>query len=160
MLVKAKTGHLHQILDLMEGERHLGDLFVIDTVTWVKKHLSETWVWEANGMAVAYLYAHIPGKDKNNMAKDLDIPKSEWSKVAYLDSSVVKPEYRGNHIMQTLMREAMKDLRSRGFIHIFATVHPDNISSRRSLEASGFTCYDTKEMYTGLVRCCMYLKLD
>lgn len=58
--------------------------------------------------------------------------------VAEIGRCMVHPDYRGNGLMYRLNCHLAEVARDRGYACLLATVHPDNLPSRRTFEKMGF----------------------
>lgn len=136
---------IHDMMVLQEG---MGDCFYVDTLEHVRKHIKSTWVFNADGMAKAFLLCRVPLLAEDNLGYDIGLTdKRDLKKVVHMDSCVVLPELRGNRLMEQLLSTAIHYYKSKGFTRIMATVHPDNKPSIRSLQAVGLQVIMTKEKY-------------
>lgn len=78
---------------------------------------------------------------------------------ADMDIAAVLPVYRGKGLMKALLREAAHDAEKDGIKILFATVHPQNIFSRRAFEAAEFDVICRKAMYGGFDRLLMMRRI-
>ena len=107
---------------------------------------------------VAYLSLLCCGRDEENYAFDLGLPRAQWNSWGNIDSVLVAPEYRGNGIQKRLLKET--ELCRPGHITAFGTtVSPDNIYSAAAMRAFGFETVCEKEMYGGHLRMLMTKQL-
>lgn len=93
------------------------------------------------------------------MAKE--IPKDELSSSIEMDNAGVLPKYRGNHLQERLILKAESIMKERdsSIKHSYATVHPDNLPSLKTLEKVGYKKYKEKLMYGGKIRYIMRKEL-
>lgn len=69
---------------------------------------------------------------------------------AKISRSLVLPEYRGMNIMYKINMEICKFAKEKGYTHLMAIAHPDNIASNKSLIKLGMqvvTKFTTKQGY-------------
>lgn len=107
--------------------------------------------------AIAVLY--VP---KTRTGDDLSqyLTKNKPQHAANFKLCIVRPQYRGNHLMRHLGEAIIREAKARGFDGLCSTVSPYNPASYRSLEALGFSLDSTFEHYTGnLLRRLYYLPL-
>ena len=60
--------------------------------------------------------------------------KGRYSLYAEIGRCMVKPAYRGENLMCTMIDVLVKEARARDKKYLIATAHPQNIASRKSLE--------------------------
>ena len=90
-----------------------------------------------------------------------EIPKDEISSSIEMDNAGVLPKYRGNHLQEILILKAESIMKERdaSIKYSYATVHPDNLASLKTLEKTGYKKYKEKLMYGGKIRYIMRKKL-
>ncbi len=93
-----------------------------------------------------------PGLREDNLGYDIQLPLEELSKVALCDVAATRPEFRGHHLQQILMKEAENDARKAGYKYLMCTIHPDNKPSLCNAFALGYNIIMTKKKYGGLTR--------
>ena len=71
-----------------------------------------------------------------------DVLGLQGKKIAEVGGSMVLPEYRGKNIMLGLNKMLVQIAKEKGYEHLVATVHPDNVASRTSAETLGFVKKD------------------
>ena len=106
-----------------------------------------------------FFTVHFPGLSAKNMGHVLNLSDAGLLVTAHMDTAVVDPDYRGNHLQSRMLAEAEAELSRRSFRHLFATVHPDNIYSLRNVTGNGYRIIKTCEMYGGLPRHILYKEL-
>ena len=95
-----------------------------------------------------------PETEEESLAPYAEIPRCEWHRVMHVDIAATLPAYRGHSLQSRLMDYAACFLRIRKDTKfLMATVHPNNVPSRRSMEKLGYTCVAQTTMYGGLPRC-------
>jgi hypothetical protein len=75
---------------------------------------------------IAYSIIRIPGLARDNLGRDINLPKEELSKVAHLQASAVHPAYRGNALQRKLTIAHLRVIEEMGYEHICCTVSPIN----------------------------------
>ena len=90
-----------------------------------------------------------------------EIPKHELASSIELDNAGVLPKYRGNHLQESLILKAESIMKERdnSIKYSYATVHPDNLASLKTLEKAGYKKYKEKLMYGGKIRYIMRKEL-
>ena len=90
-----------------------------------------------------------------------EIPKDELSSSIEMDNAGVLPKYRGNHLQKSLILKAESIMKERdaSIKYSYATVHPDNLASFKTLEKTGYKKYKEKLMYGGKIRYIMRKEL-
>ena len=106
-----------------------------------------------------FLIAERHINPEGEMAKE--IPKDELSSSIEMDNAGVLPKYRGNHLQERLILKAESIMKERdsSIKHSYATVHPDNLPSLKTLEKVGYKKYKEKLMYGGKIRYIMRKEL-
>lgn len=95
-----------------------------------------------------------PETEEESLAPYAEIPRCEWHRVMHVDIAATLPAYRGHSLQSRLMDYAACFLRIRKDTKfLMATVHPNNVPSRRSMEKLGYTCVGQTTLYGGLPRC-------
>lgn len=79
--------------------------------------------------------------------------------VCELGGNLVLPEYRGHGITPTLQKIELEIAKERGFDYIISMAHPENPSSKKSLEKVGLKYYKTMSVAGGFLRDLYMLKL-
>lgn len=90
-----------------------------------------------------------------------EIPKDELSSSIEMDNAGVLPKYRGNHLQESLILKAESIMKEEdaSIKYSYATVHPDNLASLKTLEKTGYKKYKEKLMYGGKIRYIMRKEL-
>lgn len=135
------------------------DWFAIDESGYLSHifSLESTLVFEActpEGRLAAVCVLVKPETEEENLAPYANLPRSEWHQVMHVDIAATLPVYRGHSLQSRLMALAEGFLRKKqDTAYLMATVHPDNLPSRRSMEKLGYTCVAQTTLYGGLPRC-------
>lgn len=109
---------------------------------------------EPTGELAAVCVLVEPETEEESLAPYAEIPRSEWHRVMHVDIAATLPAYRGHSLQSRLMDYAACFLRIRKDTKfLMATVHPNNVPSRRSMEKLGYTCVAQTTLYGGLPRC-------
>ncbi|WP_248924044.1 GNAT family N-acetyltransferase [Paenibacillus hamazuiensis] len=108
---------------------------------------------------VAYSVLAFPGAGDSNLGREFGVPEHELPYVATLDATVVHESVRGLGLQLHFHRLREQRAIELGFRWLYSTVHPDNHTSRRNLEAAGFSLQFTRPMYGGKLRHCYAKRL-
>ena len=149
------------------NEMPVKEWYVPDELDFFKRHISEEgFILKAvcpDGTPAGFLIVRYPGDQEDNLffdiCKQLSLPENEKYLTAHMESVAVDRAFRGNHLQDRLIREGIRIAEKEGYRHFCATVHPDNLYSRKNGEAAGFTCICKKIKYGGLERCICYKKI-
>lgn len=141
------------------------DWFAIDEPGYLSciLNLQSTLVFEActpEGKLAAVCVLVKPETEEDNLSRYADLPRSEWHQVMHVDIAATLPAYRGHSLQSQLMDHAECLLRQKKDIkYLMATVHPNNLPSRRSMEKLGYTCVAETTLYGDLPRCVYWKRL-
>lgn len=145
---------IHRVWDQMEKK----DWFVEDNPENIREVLQNDngmgykAIVKDSGNIAGVFVVRFPGKQEDNLGRDIGLPKEELKKVAHMESIAILPEYRGNGLQYSLMQTAERDVRRRGYKHLMCTIHPDNVYSKNNAVRQGYEVVMTKEKYGGLIR--------
>ncbi len=108
---------------------------------------------------VGFLIAERHINPNSELAEEM--PKDELSSSIEMDNAGVLPKYRGNHLQEILILKAESIMKERdnSIKYSYATVHPDNLASLKTLEKAGYKKYKEKLMYGGKIRYIMRKEL-
>jgi len=157
------VGSIFAIMNTVALEMVKSDLFLSDDINYITGHIETlgiTFVSEIDGNMAGFLAVDIPNEQPNNLGLDIDLTQAELSKVALMDSIVVSPDFRGMGLQKKLLKYAEGEMKSQGYTHFMATVHPDNSASLKSFLALGYEIKATKLKYDGLLRHILYKNAD
>ena len=148
---------MDKVFEIMHHEVEHGNnvLFVPETEESKKTHVGQcgiTLLCEQGQELSGYLIMHIPNDGEDNLARDIGLPVEEYKKVAHMESLLVSPSFRGQGIGKQLMAQGEKILVAQGYIHLMATVHPENMGSLKTMLSLGYEIIMTKEKYGGKTR--------
>ena len=112
-----------------------------------------------NGDLAGFIIAERHINPNGELARE--IPKDELSSSIEMDNAGVLPKYRGNHLQKSLILKAESIMKERdaSIKYSYATVHPDNLASLKTLEKTGYKKYKEKLMYGGKIRYIMRKEL-
>lgn len=170
---KAKLSDTPMIVTLMQEAFSLlpdSSWYVADDEDFVYRHIIKSG-FVLNGFwedAIAgFLMVRIPREEEDNLGYSLiskwEIqnlnPTFELLKTAHIESTAVRPIFRGHQIQKQLIAEAVTILKRQNFHHLMATVHPDNKASLISFQKNDFQIISTVKKYGGLNRHILYRPL-
>lgn len=110
----------------------------------------------ANEELIAYSLIYIPGVGKDNLGRDVGLPKEELKHVAHLQAAAVHPACRGKGLQKRMGAAHLKVIEEMGFEHILCTVSPKNPISLRNVLSNGFVIRGLKPKFEGIWRYIMY----
>ncbi len=113
----------------------------------------------ADGNLIAYSLIFVPGKEGENLGRDVGLPEEELERVAHLQASVVHPAYRGNGLQKRMGAAHLRVIKEMGFEHVLCTVSPKNPFSLRNIFSNGFVIRGLKPKFEGAWRYIMYRNL-
>ena len=135
------------------------DWFAIDGPDYLSHILSlkSTLVFEActpEGKLAAVCVLTEPETEEEKLSQYANIPRSEWHQVMHVDIAATLSPYRGHSLQSRLMAYAACFIRQKKDTkYLMATVHPNNLPSRCSMEKLSYTCVARTTLYGGLPRC-------
>lgn len=138
------------------------DWFVNDTEEFYSRHIEQegfTLKAMTDNKLAAFLTIRFPKEAPDNCGYDLDYKKDMLLRVAHIETCVVHPDFRGNHLEARLIREAEYILKQTSYDLLLGTVHPDNIASVKSFLNNGFRIEKTLKKYGGMLRHIMYKQI-
>lgn len=129
--------------------------FCADNEEFIARHIStEGFILKAvvDGQLAGFLMVRLPGDSRDNLGHHLGLSRSGLMKVAHMESTAVLPEFRGRHILKSLVKCAEGALELTNCSYYMATVHPENKYSLKNFESLGYKVILTTEKYGGLPR--------
>lgn len=165
-----KEGSINDIKEIIEAIKYLHD--IIENTEWyaigladydkiLDKLNDEAIIVKAlyNNELAGFLLAERHINPNGELAKE--IPKDELSSSIEMDNAGVLPKYRGNHLQESLILKVESIIKEKdsSIKYSYATVHPDNLPSLKTLEKVGYKKYKEKLMYGGKIRYIMRKEL-
>lgn len=165
-----KEGSINDIKEIIDAIKYLHD--IIENKEWyaiglanydkiLDKLNDEAIIVKAlyNNELAGFLLAERHINPNGELAKE--IPKDELSSSIEMDNAGVLPKYRGNHLQESLILKAESIIKEKdsSIKYSYATVHPDNLASLKTLEKAGYKKYKEKLMYGGKIRYIMRKEL-
>lgn len=147
---------IHRIMVEVSSSLEDSSLYVCDDLAYVKEQISQTGfavvACNYEQKIVGSFVIRYPAEAEDNLGLDIDLPDDELGKVVHMESAVVLPEYRGNHLQRKMLAFAETLIDKNKYCHFLATASPSNPASCKTFENSGYTSVLTKEKYGGLIR--------
>ena len=140
------------------------DWFVGDTEEFYARHIADAGfilkaISNSDHRLAAFFIIRYPKLEDDNCGYDLSYTEPQLLQTAHMESCVVHPDYRGNHLESRLMSEAINILQTSHYHYLLGTVHPDNIPSVKAFLSNGFHIEKTLKKYGGKLRHIMYREL-
>ena len=129
--------------------------FYADDIDFIKQHIEESGfviVSTYHEKIIGFLIVRIPGKNEDNLGRDINLDTASLDKVAHMESVAVLKEYCGNGLQRTMISEAEKVLKDQNYKYAMATVFPENVVSLNNFLKLGYQIKLTKKKYGGLER--------
>lgn len=134
--------------------------YVTDDITFMERHIEKEGfilkaAWE--GRTAAFLAVRFPRTAEDSLfpyARDrYGIPQTERCLCAHMESVAVHPDFYGCRLLDKLLQAAVEEAAAHYHMkYMMATVHPENLFSRRGFESNGFTPIAEAVKYGGLNR--------
>ena len=135
------VSEINNIMQIAKSRIADSSWFFADNEDFIKRHITnEGFIIKAviDQHISGFLIVRFPGVAKDNLGNYLHLDQIELMKVAHMESTAVLPEYRGRHILYSLINCAESYLEPTDYSRFMATVHPDNKYSWRNLERLGY----------------------
>jgi len=122
-------------------------LLMIDTKEDIEFFLTQggviLGVFNADDELIAYRNTSIPGPSFLNLGRDIGLIDDALLNVIHLESTIVHPDYRGNHLQIELFNifSSLSNLEDK---HLLCTIAPENIISLHNILSLGFTIQNIK----------------
>lgn len=155
---KATSSDISEIMNIMKEAKTLlpdPSWYVDDDEAFIRRHIDDAgFILTASydDQIAGFLLIRFPFMEEDNLGFSLHLPSDELQKTAHAESTAVRPIFRGHGIQSRLLLEAKVRLREQNFLHLMATVHPDNQASLVSFQKNGFTIVKTVKKYGGFDR--------
>ncbi len=131
-------------------------LFANSDMDYIRAHIETegflVGAYDAFGKMAGNFMVRYPMEASDNLGRDIGLKPEELCRVAHMESAVVLPEDRGNHLQIKLLQYAEQVIDKERFWYFMATVSPDNPASYRSFEQNDYQLMMTKQKYGGLIR--------
>ncbi|NLY10042.1 MAG: GNAT family N-acetyltransferase [Tissierellia bacterium] len=110
-------------------------------------------------------YFTFPKPDTHPLAKLLKLTMEEQKGLAYLKSTVIHPDYRGNKLQYRSYQWLMEYAYTMGYDRYITTIHPENNYSLKNMFDAGFEIrelqrlYNSEEFPNGVWRFILYMDI-
>ncbi|MDW7671932.1 MAG: hypothetical protein SCK57_05435 [Bacillota bacterium] len=104
----------------------------------------------------------FPGLSFENLGWELDLSEEDLKRVCHLESSIVHPDFRGNHLQALMLKPTQAYLKEEGYCMILCTISPFNYPSLKNVMDAGLFIRDVKVrggVYGGKLRFLLALNL-
>ncbi|WP_297018938.1 GNAT family N-acetyltransferase [Thalassospira sp.] len=144
---------LHQAVVANLPDRHI---FRSDQPDFLADHIERRGATVGafkEGRLIGYAVVSFPYQDPDNLARFTDLPADEALRVAHFDGAAVHPDFRGNHLHQTMNQIRGHYALLAGYHHLMGTVSPLNPYSLGNHLGAGFqvighaVCYGDMQRY-------------
>lgn len=143
---------MQEVYDRLENKA----LFANSDMDYIRAHIEAegflVGAYDAFGKMAGNFMVRYPMEAEDNLGRDIGLKQEELCKVVHMESAVVLPEYRGQHLQVKMLQYAEHVIDKERFWYFMATVSPDNPASYRSFEQNGYQLMMTKEKYGGFIR--------
>jgi ribosomal protein S18 acetylase RimI-like enzyme len=108
----------------------------------------------------AYSIIRIPGRDQDNLGRDIGLAEDELASVAHLQATVVHPAFRGLGLQRKMAASHLRVIKDLGFEHVCCTVSPKNPASLANIIGSGLMVKGLRPKFGDWWRYIMYRKIS
>lgn len=136
--------------------------FVADDMEFVTRHLeNEGFILLAfiHETPAGFLIIRTPKEALDNLGQDLEMPQEEFMLAAHMESVAVLPQFRGLEVARKLLIHGEERLKQKGYRHLLATVHPDNLASLHNFEKLDYHIKKKVLKYGGKERLIVYKQI-
>lgn len=151
---------VYDIMQAVKAKLENPEIYCTDTKEYIAECLNSHGFGvkaQYAGRIAGFLLVYFPSPgEKEHMGHYLKLEEQELSKVAYMDSAAVLPEYRGRGLQREMLVFAEKSVRLSEYRYLMATVSPENPYSLKNLQDAGYEILCRCEKYGGLSRFIMW----
>ena len=104
-------------------------------------------VYNSQNKLICYRYVKFPKLNRDNLGYDLNLPLEELIHVCNLESTVVYPDYRGNHLQYLTLEALIPLIKEEGAKHMICTISPFNMFSVDNIMKHGLKVKLLKRKY-------------
>ena len=108
----------------------------------------------------AFFMIKFPGISEDNLGFHLGFSEEKLVQCVHMDSCVIHPYFRGNHLQSRLATLAEQKIQPMPYHYLLATVHPDNCYSLNSMLRCGYRVVKKTYLYGGLPRTIIMKELE
>lgn len=106
-----------------------------------------------------FFVVKFPGLSEDNLGRHLDFSNGQLLQCAHMDSCVIHPNHRGNHLQSRMALLAEQKLARMNYSYLLATIHPNNCYSMNSMLRCGYQPQKETCLYGGLRRIILLKKI-
>lgn len=117
------------------------DWFADDDRSFIENHIEregKILIAKIEDQVLGFFILDESGEREHNLGWSLGFTKEMCQKAIHMDSIVVAKEARGLGLQRHFLAKGEELAKESGFTYCLATVHPDNIYSRRNFTAMGY----------------------
>ncbi len=114
------------------------------------------------GEMIAARSISFPGLSYENLGWELNLDDEDLKRVCHLEASMVRTDFRGNHLQGVMLKPPMEFLQQAGYCMVLCTVSPFNYPSLKNVMDAGLVIRDVKVRggtYGGKLRFLLALNL-
>lgn len=108
----------------------------------------------------SFFMVKFPGLSEDNLGYHLDFSEEKLLQCVHMDSCVVHPDFRGQHLQSRMATLAEQQLQPMPYRYLLGTIHPDNCYSLNSMLRCGYRVMKETTLYGGLARVIIMKELD
>ena len=150
------TKKIHEIMILTQEALEDKTLYVCDDLEYVESHVEKQGfavvACTKDGTIVGSFLFRYPKFAEDNLGLDIGMKDEILEQVVHMESAVVLPEYRGNHLQEQMLCFGETLIDKNQYHYFMATVSPNNPASYLTFEKCGYQLIKTKKKYGGLLR--------
>lgn len=143
-ITTATQNNVEDIYNIMirASENQRKDLFITDGCTkdWISENISERGIGAVaiyDSKVIGYIIAQYKGSFQKEMKEYLKMSTVDISKMAYLASAAVLPEYQGIHIQRNLI-SCIENMMPLTVKSVSCLAHPENKPSVVNIIKAGY----------------------
>ncbi len=114
------------------------------------------------GDMIAARSISFPGLSYENLGWELHLDDEDLKRVCHLEASMVRTDFRGNHLQGVMLKPTMEYLQQAGYCMVLCTISPFNYPSLKNVMDAGLVIRDVKVRggaYGGKLRFLLALNL-
>lgn len=86
----------------------------------------------------------FPALSYENLGWELNLEEEDLKRVCHLEASIVRPDFRGNHLQAVMLKPTIEYLQQQGYCMILCTISPFNYPSLKNVMDAGLLIRDVK----------------
>ena len=96
------------------------------------------------GEMIAARSISFPGLSYENLGWELQLEEEDLKRVCHLEASMVRADFRGNHLQSVMLKPTINYLQQAGYCMILCTISPFNYPSLKNVMDAGLLIRDVK----------------